>query len=328
MKVCYHPEMRTAAGSIRCIWAILGIVTCLFACQANTSLASGRSEMHGEARLSVEGTHRYRISVVISSKGALLIASKGHTAALYRTDQIRVSASHFRARFGHLGVVAVAFRPHRHGHGHRKGSACDTAGTRIERRGTFVGRIRFHGEADFTSVEASRARGTLSRTDRGGKAGCGRLARSAPTTQGGRQTRGFGLRVFSLGRNLVTFAAGRKALAEFEGWESRVGVPLGLRKLPGGRVPFTAISIESGEGVEIIRLAAGAGDKEAFVVNDEGRVAGVTPPAPFLGSAEFKMCTLRRWTGTLKVLFPGRVQPLIGEAFTALLDPSASSCAK
>jgi hypothetical protein len=323
MNFCYHFRMPILSN-IRCLWVLLGLSSCFFACQVSTSSAAEQNSQFGEARLSVAGAHRYKISVVISSKGALLVASKRHTAALYRTDQIRISAGRFYARFGHLGVVSVRFRPHRQERSLSKRSTCNASGARTGSRGIFVGRIRFQGEKNYTSVERSRAHGTVSR-GRNGRRECGRITKSAPTIRTERR-RGFGLRVFSGGRDLVTFSAGRNSLAEFQGWESRVGIPLGLQNLSDRGVPFTALSVEQGKGVEIIRLAAGAGDKESFVVGDEGRVAGVRPPAPFVGAAEFKMCTLKRWTGTLKVMFPGRVQPLVGRKFTALLRPSASDC--
>jgi hypothetical protein len=133
---------------------------------------------------------------------------------------------------------------------------------------------------------------------------------------------GYGVKAIQAGGNaIVVFSAGRKSIAEFQGWESRVGIPLGLRSIANHGIPFTALSAGRRHGIQIIRLAAAAGPKSALSVAADGLSAKVTPPAPFGGYARIAPCSAKKWSGNLRVSFPGLRQPLTGHDSGEKLSP-------
>jgi hypothetical protein len=273
------------------------------------------------ARFTVKGKHRYRIAITISRAGASLIASKGHTAALYHSDLTQSSGAMFRAQFSGLGKIAVTFTPSRTAlRPPLRGScASSTAG----RPGVFVGTIRFRGEGGYTSVDLHRARGAVKQEDSKRHNCNGRLFSGRPTSRVSAEKSGLGMKVVSVDRGkLIFFSAGRQSISEFRGWETEVGVPLGLRAIASGQgVPFTTVSIERRRAVRIIRLAAAAGPKRTLLRVEGGLAASASPPAPFSGTALLSPCSLKQWQGDLSVAFPGRSQALVGHEFAFGLTP-------
>ena len=273
-----------------------------------------------EAKLVTMGSNEFRVSIVISSRGAVLTAAKGHSAALYQTKLSTVKGHTFKAHFGGFGKVSVTFRP-RSGVSSRKGQGACGFKLRV-RSGIFIGDVHFRGESNFTHVDLQRITGSVAEPNHTKRSGCAsdnsRFAKkvNSPT--------GYGLTAFSLltkQGNLVAFSAGKNALADLREWEFRVGVPLGLKAITGIGIPFAASSISLKEKpVQIVRLTATATREERFSVDDH-RNAWVEPPIPFSGSARLKACASNGWRGNLKVSFPGEDERLTGARFGALLNP-------
>jgi hypothetical protein len=292
--------------------------------QAGTSLRMShavQARRKVEARFIVQGRHRYRIAVLITSKGAQLVASKRHTAIFYSTSQSRLIANRFEADFGGLGKVDVKFQPLGTDTRGVTSSGCAAQSARSGQHGVFVGSIRFHGESKFTSVSKQHVFGEV-RTS-GKKNGSCSSQVSAPERmrpQGGYEVKA----ALERGRRIVLFSAGGKSLAEIKGWESHVGIPLGLPSLRRHGVPFTAVSVERRHGMQIVRLAVAAGVKSTLAVATDGLSATVRPPVPFDGSARISPCSMRGWSGNLRVAFPGLRQPLTGHDFGETLSPQAN----
>jgi hypothetical protein len=288
--------------------------------QAGTSLRMSPSQAGRkvEASFTVKGTHRYRVAVLITGKGAQVVASKAHTAVLYSTSQSRITANGFQANFGGLGRINVEFHlngPQVHG------AASTGCNARDGQHGVFIGKIRFHGESNFTSVVKRRANGEVSELGQSGGS-CGSRDRPIIGATSSHSSTGYGVKAVLEGNNgFVVFSAGQKSIGEFKSWESRVGIPLGLRSIAKHGVPFTALSVERRSGMQIVRLAAAVGAKSALSVPADGLSARVTPPAPFAGYAQIEPCSMNRWSGSLRVSFPGRRQSLTGRDIGEKLLP-------
>lgn len=272
-----------------------------------------------QARLVTQGAHRFRIMITISKTQATLVASRRHSAALYRTDRAEVSGNEFKASFGPFGDVAVTFHQRDDAmHSGYMGAECGTSPSSDSISGVFIGTVRFRGESDFTHVGVHRLGGTVV----GSTAAQGRSCNGRTMADHAR-SQANALRAFGRSHDgdLVRFAVGTGALTEIRGWESRVEVPLGLSSLDHDGVPFAASSIGNHHGIQIVRLAAARDKTGALSVDEDGRVIVAPKTEPFAGLAQLDGCAPDSWRGSLRVSFPGHVEQLAGPAFGVLLIP-------
>lgn len=298
------------------------------------------------ARLTVHGTHGYRVTIRTVERGLALIASRGQSLAIYQTDNGQFDGNAIRGKFGPLGEVAVAFRPS----GRVKSkmatapAGCSPERQRVfERLGVFVGIIRFRGEHDFTRVNVRHARGRVepairvvcrSNTkyvDRCTEATDCRGPDSVGTPEKWGHPQKPTLESYSWPTPPSTrFYAGQGALEEASVW-SDAGYRLGIERLKRGRVPFFAVSSElRKQALSIARIAAVSGAAGTFTFNDRLTNATVNPPLPFSGEATLNLCderTPRRLRGNLAVTLPGREISLARDGFLksiAVLRPRGS----
>jgi hypothetical protein len=257
-----------------------------------------------ETALAVGGTHGFTISISRSSGWVTLHASSDEGAAVYLVRPRRSSRNGIRARFPGVGRIAVRFHP--------SGPPVRTkapffpgcrGGGEIEQPGTFTGTIRFRGERDFTRVAARRARGLVQHSFR--------EVCKGPT--GHEKPDGFsGYLLEALKRSpgrLVSFSATRFSIfGELD-----------------DEVHFLANTAERRASMRIARIASVTAGTESFVVADptaRSTSASVAPPAPFGGTAEFRLAPDGRpeLDGTLSVDLPGApAVELAGPSFSPQL---------
>lgn len=203
------------------------------------------------------------------------------------------------AGLGPLGQIAVRFRPS----GQRVVStvrrACGRPVRVVRRLGVFVGAIRFEGEEGYTTVTATSARGSVGTPL---PADC----RSGPTD---------GAAVAS---STLERPAPRGAILSVR--DPLAGSSFRAAPGPGG-VSFSArVEERTDDGVTVVRHARAGAPASAFAFDRSLAWATVAPPAPFSGRARYAVGAGVRWTGNLRVTFPGLSVPLAGPAFRSRLE--------
>jgi hypothetical protein len=216
----------------------------------------------------------------------------------------------FKARWGSLGDVAMAFTPHTPS-GHIPDHDCHSNSLRIH--GAYDGHLRFEGEEGYVHVDISHAAGEM-RFDRGlcpGERAAARAAAASPASSRLWQRR------LRPGREEAVSldAFDRRASVNFQAYSSRE-VQDSHR--------FIAQEDESVGEITIHRESDFYGAAPpAFVYDLRRGVAQVRPPAPYTGRASFspRAHGRPRWTGSLEVpLLGGGTIPLTGPAFHVSLE--------
>jgi hypothetical protein len=222
----------------------------------------------------------------------LLLAGARGKAAIYSAPAT-VTETSIESNLGELGEIAVSF--HR-SHGAAT-ARCGKQKIRFE-SGRYEGKIDFHGEEGFTSVEATTAPGSIDNP----------LSGFCPESF------------------LESSPSERASGAELFLRNPALGPELWVRKkAPGAPALITASTSEFTNGISIQRFAALRMSAGRFTYDRALRTATVHPPAPFAGSGRFDLGKKagQRWSGDLTVDLPGRSGvPLTGPALRAYLVPS------
>jgi hypothetical protein len=238
----------------------------------------------------------------ITDAGRLLPAGEGtYSSATYYAPAAGGPEA-IEADLGDLGAVDVAFQPSgqtRVVHLSQKGKSTDcTFPHRIVRRlGTFTGRISFHGENGYTSLDLASAPGSVGTSP----------FRNCSTRRGTVPREGvFG----QAGPDVFLSAAKPSAHLFFSA--STLGPGAGffagfVELLPGG--------------LAVIR-AAQARAPGTLALYPAKHVATLRPPAPFSGAATYRRDAAHPWSGSLAVAFPGVTVPLTGPSFKARMTLS------
>ncbi len=299
---------------------ILAALSCLLAFLPVRAIAGSTTGF----RLAVHGTRGYEIQIIGSSTGiARLVASRGHTAAGYTTDQANFDDKRFTAMFGNLGQVAITFRPSKGVKSSQHPIArvgCDSERV-TTREGLFAGQIRFHGEYDFTSVSARHALGRVITLERSGCRHRPSNRRSQEEKQGSKGQRPKLKAVAFTKRGTLTFRAGQDALDKLSSFVSGSGADLKLGKLPKGEAPFSVMAFEEKQGMSIFRLAAARGPSTTFKFNLMPTSAVLAPPAPFSGMGRLAKCPSEKWRGSLAVALPGASKVSLTTKRTFIFPP-------
>lgn len=279
----------------------IGVLVALLALPG-AAIAKGGSFVTGPSHsveLRLRGSKGYSISVSGDRETVTLTAERKGSSASYTTKGL-ASATRIKARLGRLGRVSVRF----HSHGGPKRTPLPKGICRGEAEmvesGTWVGQIQFNGEQGYTTVHATRAKGTITDSPKqtcsipGGKEG------NLPNFQA------------------TIFSAASDAKGIFAtslSSDSRPSIDGSL---------FTASLLEfHRRGLSIIRSISTDAKGDAIALNEEGdhiTSATITPPAPFKGTATFQRThgSEGSWTGTLAGDFPGRGEvTLAGPKFFA-----------
>lgn len=228
-----------------------------------------------------------------SRGGRLRPADPGNGAAsIYYAHAGGGGARRIEATLGRLGRIAVAFHPS----GAVRvtalgpGAGCGGPARIVRRLGTFTGLVEFRGEGGYTTVRATRARGSVGTP----APHCAALAgaSSAGASAAGRRGR------------VVLRAVNRRAGTSFEARRSGAGVAFlaTLRERVDG-------------GLVVLRRAYARAPRTAFSFDAALTAARVRPPAPFTGSARYRDGAAARWRGSLRATFPGVTLPMTGPGF-------------
>ena len=252
--------------------------------------------------VTVIASERRPPTVTFGPSGRLRSAGTGNGASTSYTAPAKGPGPEtVDAGLGALGRIAVHFRPS----GRRIVSiarrTCGRPIRVVRRLGTFVGTIRFQGEEGYTAVAATRARGSVGTPLPPDCAAPGSTSgpASAPSSS-----------------TLLRPLAGGAVLAA---QNPRTGASFRAAPGPGG-VEFRAqVEERNADGVTVVRRAQAGAPAFTFDFDPALSWAAVTPPAPFSGSARFATHAQIRWTGSLRVTFPGLSVPLTGAGFRSSL---------
>lgn len=221
-----------------------------------------------------------------------------------------------RAHFGHVGSIAVRFRPEGKVRSGRNGGRCTGRRPR-EESGSFVGRVSLRGEDDYFHLASRRGHGYLERSFR---LRCF-VKHHRPTypPESLREAVEPSLS-FSAGSN-----GGSLATLEVAAREGHRRIALRAAHMqgapPGAEVH--AITFEYQGKMPVGRSAeasqAPAGTLLSTLPGERPATASLAPPAPFSGEGRYvgTSPTSHSWTGTLAVQFPGLLQPLAGPEFAS-----------
>ncbi len=206
----------------------------------------------------------------------------------------------FAASLGSLGEVDVSFQPSgrtRVVHLGQHGKTTDCAFPRriVRRLGTFAGRISFHGENGYTSVDVTSAPGSVGTSP----------FRNCSTKPGARSA-GW--------REGVVGQAGPDVFLDAASPSARVF--FGASTLGPGAGFFASVTEPLSNGYAVIRSAE-ARVSGALVFDPARHVLALSPPSPFSGEATYRRDASHPWSGSLAVAFPGETVPLTGPSFKA-----------
>jgi hypothetical protein len=278
-----------------------------------------------EVKMSLPGSHGYQIEIESFTRSVfgrfveLKATKKVGEGAVYATYTVhgKATADRVDADFGDVGHLSLKFKPApRQRDGRPPSRAC--RGRLVHLRGQFVGTIRFRGELGFSSVSATRAKGSTTRFCATTRRGADRAntASREPVfveTELGAASRSGGRTVTLLDEAFTRLKANGEPVSE-------AGNTL-------------SVGLEEKRGrMEIDRSALIF--REPMTVSPLGTVpltASLAPPAPFSGTVSYREepGTPPSWTGDLSVDLPGAADvPLAGPDFQAILCSGKSTDGK
>jgi hypothetical protein len=347
-------RFATIAGTLACAALLWAASAAAATSPSRPGLLAEAARLHGElellgqlstpvdlprngtvVQLRLENRDGYRIAVLAFGQTVLLGVSRGHSrfpTTIYLTHG-RVTPTSIRASFAGRGRIAVRFRPPGQTLRLPRRFGCKGPGHGvIARFGVYVGELSFQGEGGYTSARARRMKG--SSIDLAALTSCLRHAARGPGA------------AFSPARSPAGLLATAGPAGANQKTPSPPGVPthpstgpkpttlVADSKLPlsrtlfaaqahvGGRARFLALEESSEGSIGIVRYVLVPGPRAAFAFDDPLSLAGVTPPAPFSGSATFRHGPggAKSWTGSLAVSFLGAPDvPLTGSQFSTQL---------
>jgi hypothetical protein len=245
--------------------------------------------------------HGYQVGVLGIGSAVVLEVARRHARSLTAyVARGTVTPGRLEASFGDFGKVAMRFHPSTRRTWEKPHRRCRGAGRFVNRRGIYVGDVRFAGEDGYLSVHAHRAKGRVSSV--APQCERGQLARR--TSRAPRPSQASRLEIAYLS------ASWRHAVTS---------TSVGAIAL-GGRDLFFA-STEASQGrLAILRFAFARGPSRAFTLDDALTRARISPPAPFRGTGTYLAAPdgTKTWSGGLSVNFPGAPRlPLTGPQFKA-----------
>lgn len=245
------------------------------------------------------GTNGYTLDVIAEAPrqgtpgSVTLVASAKGLAATYRVPAT-VSETSIQADLGALGEISVTFHPS------NQAADVQCRGHTVQfDSGQYEGKIDFHGEEGYTSVEATSAPGNVDYL-RNEFCGGSVVVRSAQS----RHPRGAELYLRNPGLGARLYVHKRR---------------------PGAAAIITGWTAEYTDGISIRRYASQWMPGSDFAYDPQLRTATIAPPAPFAGTARFdrEEKAGRRWSGDLTVDLPGKAGvPVTGPTLRAYLVPS------
>lgn len=294
----FAARLFSPAGAFLALFCVVALVA-----GPATASSSSRSVAVTEGSLFIPGVFRlpasngYTLYVIAEPSRAghpaflLIVASAKSKGAYYKVPATLTETS-MQADLGELGEISVTF----HRTNQPTSVPCGKRTIRFD-SGQYEGKIDFHGEEGYTSVEATTVPGNIDYFISGA---CGR---------------GY----------IESGSAGRPRGAILYVRNPALGPGLSVRKRrPGAAARIDAWTDEYNNGILIERFARMRMPGADFTYDRHLRTATVSPPAPFAGSAHFDLGKKagQRWSGDLTVDLPGRTAtPLTGPTLRATLSP-------
>jgi hypothetical protein len=287
---------------------------CLAAAPLAAALAfaapAGAAQFH-VLTLSLMNSDGYKVTVagVGPTVGIVVHRPKQEASTTYLVHG-KVTRTSLKASFSGLGRVDVEFHPT-----HSDPSGRPRCNEVVHgERGLFRGRIEFHGEGGYTSVDAHRAKGKA--------LGLGSLRNCVGTV-----SRPHGRNLKAILRALLGLggpqAKQTRILAE---WKQPLGgVFFEATQVGRDRTQFLAAEQTTVGRLAILHIARANGSAKRLASDPALTFANVSPPAPFSGSGDLRHGPdgLKLWTGNLAVSFPGAPDvPLTGPDFRTILSRS------
>jgi hypothetical protein len=239
----------------------------------------------------LKANHGYQVAVVGSEHRVLLEVGRKKARAItaYVVPGV-VTRKRLVADFGKFGKLSMRFRPPRHGPGSDPHAVCRFHHHVLHRPGVFRGRLAFHGENEYFSLNLHRAKGEVTSVGSHCKKSDDSFAFLRASRANKPHDNGPEPRFFAASWRHDVDSAGFLAL-------EILGIPL-----------FLAASQESEGRLAIVRLAFAIGHKaRAFTLDDAITHATLSPPAPFHGTGVYNAAPdgTKTWEGSLSVNFPG-----------------------
>jgi hypothetical protein len=290
-------------------------------------------------QITFPGTHGYGIEVSGNVEGTqstvTVSTGKPFSSAKYSVRGT-ITPDRVHASFGRLGTVSLHLTHYRV-ELVRLSKSCRLPGSPAVsevRIGTFLGRVRFHGENDYTSGSAARVEGAVGEPtaifvatgpDRHAKLIClggpGNAKDSGPPALQATSADG-----------AITFLALSGTASRPD---ARKSAGTGRVSLYSGPTTFVAAESEMRGPMQISRTVISSAPAADFSFDPGFNAAALTPPAPFRGSGTFLRAAdgSTSWSGSLAVSFPGEPNvALVGPQFTASLgtefQTSGESCSE
>lgn len=330
--ICVAPVQAAAAGpsSGRALFAAAARLDTELKLLGDGQAPFGTGRRPVLIELSFENSDGYTIDVAGFRQTVALSVhrAKKHSPTSTYLVHGEVTPTSIRASFGERGRIAVRFRP-RADRSHPDDACTTPEGGPINRTGVFVGNLSFHGEGGYTSARVHRARGGS--LDVTALFAC---LRAALQGHAGRSPAMFPASDLGLLKRIAGApqvpsvpthpASGPKPTVLVADDKRSLSQTFFATLARGSRRPLFMATEEHSEGqIGIVRVALVRGPSAAFAVDDSLSLAGVTPPAPFSGTATFQhgLAGAAGWVGSLAVSFPGAPDvPLVGPSFRAQLS--------
>jgi hypothetical protein len=305
--------------------------------------ASARSVPPRVVQITLHGTNGYGIEISGNVEGAhstvTISTGRPFSSASYSVRGT-ITPTSVRASFSKLGSVSLRLAHYTLRHV-RLSKSCRLPGSPAVsdvRVGSFVGRVIFRGEHDFTSGSARRVHGAIgeptaifltTRSGHGAKLFC--LGGPGYESSEAKGPRPVYLNATS-SDGAVSFIAIASPTGEAA---ARASTSNGYAPISSGPTTFIAADSERRGAVQISRSVISSGPVADFGFDNALTTATIDPPKPFSGSAIFQrgIDGSTAWSGSLAVSFPGLPDvALTGSHFDATLgndaETSGESCAE
>ncbi|MBS1880418.1 MAG: hypothetical protein JST31_12960 [Actinobacteria bacterium] len=265
---------------------------------------------------------RYHVSVGNLGQSIFLAVETGapgsgnHVAGTTYVAHGTATESRLQADFGEFGELSMRFHPAANRSWEKPDRNCRGLGQFMVRHGVWEGRLHFHGEGGYLTLNVKRVKGaveTIAPQCRNGAAGTSAARPESSAAAHARQ----------LIRPSQEPALGREVPVLQGHW--REGVQ-GAEFIGGaGREAsnFVAATEEVHGRVAIFRSAHAEGKPQAVRADDALTRADLKPPSPFHGIGHYRAAAdgSKTWVGDLFVSFPGAPHyQLTGDRFDASLE--------
>lgn len=267
---------------------------------APAASGAGEPDTGGYGAFVLEGSNGYRVIVLANSgrgyrngEVLILISRKGSFVSYYAPAT--VTDTRIQADLGALGRIDLEFAPS--GSKGTVRSQCDPQDKLTYDKGAYVGAVELHGEEGYTEVSATRV---------------------SPWP---RFFLDFGCSTVGYGEFFGPGLPGARLIARTQTSGGNLALQVNQNR-PGARVSLIASTEERRGSIQIDRQVEVTGSAESFSFAPDLGSAVVRPQGPFSGGAVFRRDAKRgaRWSGSLKVDFPGRSNvPLTGGRFQVSL---------